>query len=155
MAPIEAEFREKKRRLTADIDRSFERAEKRQRAVASTIMMLSPAALFAQAATGLVGTGDSTRQDWTDRVRRRQIDLEEIVFRKTGRLAARNERGSASMTFGEGARANLSEVPAFAIPEEDWTITANRILLPTALLFLFCGVFVFAGLAAFHRYDVR
>jgi len=150
---IEDEFVDRQRRFLNEMDRNLERASQRQSVVANSIMAISPAALFAQLATTLSGTGDSDRQSWIEAVRTHQTRLNQFLFDDPGTLTVRN--GGSSMSMDRGVRVRLSEVPPFVPPVRSWTTTLSPVLLPAALLCVFWSLFVFAGLAAFYRYDVR
>ena len=150
---IELAFRNRQRRFFSEVDQNFERASKRQSLVANAIMAISPAALFAQLATSLAGTGDSDRQTWIDALRRQQSRLDQFLFDDPPRLSIRDEGGSMSMSRGTPRR--LVDAPLFVPPARNLQALVNPILLPAALLAVFWGLFVFAGLAAFYRYDVR
>ncbi len=150
---LEQAFRNRERRFFSELDENFERASRRQSTVANAIMAISPAALFAQLATGVAGTGDSDRQDWLVAVRRQQSRLNQFIFDDPRRLTIRDE--GASMSMSRGAPLRLSAAPSFAAPARDFASVISPNFLPAALLFVFWGVFVFVGLAAFYRYDVR
>ncbi len=154
IAEIEGQFLSRQRRFYSEMDQSLERASKRQSVVANTIMAISPAALFAQLATNLAGTGDYDRQTWMEAVRSHQSRLNQFLFDDPGTVSLRD--GSSTMSMDRGKRrARLSDVPPFVPPVRNLAARVSPILLPAALLFAFWGLFVFAGLAAFYRYDVR
>ncbi len=150
---IDRECLSRQKRFFNEIDLNFERASRRQSVVANAIMAISPASLFAQLATGLAGTGDSDRQNWIEAVRRQQSRLDQFIFNDPRRLTVRD--GGSSMSMSQGAPLTLADAPPFAAPARDFASSVNPILLPASLLFVFWGVFVFVGLAAFYRYDVR
>jgi ABC-type transport system involved in multi-copper enzyme maturation permease subunit len=151
---IEVEYTGRQRRFFNQIDQSFERGSKRQSVVASAIMAISPAALFAQLATTLAGTGDLDRESWIEAVRRQQSRLNQFVFDNPSTLNVRDEVSTMSMDRGT-TPARLSDVPPFVPPVRNLGSTLDAILFPAALLCVFWGLFVLVGLAAFYRYDVR
>ena len=57
--------------------------------------------------------------------------------------------------MSRGAPRRMVDAPLFVPPARNLQALVNPILLPAALLAVFWGLFVFAGLAAFYRYDVR
>jgi len=150
---IEQAFLNRQRRFFSEVEQNFERASKRQSAVANAMMAISPAALFAQLATNVAATGDSDRQSWIEAVRRQQSRLDQFIFDDPHELRIQDGSGSTSMS--RGAPLRLSDVPPFVPPVRNFRTVAGPILLPATLLFVFWGLFVFAGLAAFYRYDVR
>ncbi len=150
---IEGDFLKRRRRLLGEVDQRFQRANRRQTLLANAIMLASPAALFAHAATSLAGTGDPEREAWLAAVNQHQTTLTQVVFENDARVSARSQGGSMSFTRREPPK--LSDVPAFVPPNRNLRATLGETVLPAAILFLFWGVFVFAGLAAFYRYDVR
>ncbi len=150
---IDQAFLNRQRRFFNELDQSFERAGERQSAVANGIMAVSPAALFAQLATGLAGTGDPDRQNWIVAVRRQQNRLDQFIFDNPRTLSVRD--GGSSMSMSRGTPLKMADVPPFVPPARSFETTVNPILLPAALLCVLWGLFVFAGLAAFYRYDVR
>lgn len=151
---IERAFLNRQRRFCSQIDQSFERASERQSLVANAIMAVSPAALFAQLATGLAGTGDSDRKSWIEAVRRQQGRLNQFIFDDPLDLTIR-DGSNGSMTLRRRTALKMAAVPPFVAPVRDLETITSRILLPAAFLFVCWGLFVFAGLTAFYRYDVR
>ncbi len=150
---LERTFRNRQRRFFGEVDQSFERASERQSLVANAIMAVSPAALFAQLATGLASTGDFDRQTWMEALRRQQTRLDQFIFDDPHRLSFRDD--GSSMSMSRGAPLKLSDAPPFLAPVRNLATMISPILLPATLLCVFWGLFVFAGLAAFYRYDVR
>ncbi|MFB3903443.1 MAG: ABC transporter permease [Acidobacteriota bacterium] len=150
---IQRAFLNRQRRFFSELDQSFERASQRQSVVANAIMGVSPAALFAQLATSLAGTGDSDRRTWIDALRRQQGRLNQFLFDDPHRLSMRDEGSTVSMS--RGAPLLLSDAPPFVPPTRNFGAAVSAVLLPAALLCVFWVSFVLAGLAAFYRYDVR
>ena len=150
---LEQAYKYRQRRFFTEVDQSFERASKRQSLVANGIMAVSPAALFAQLATGLAGTGDSDRQNWIEALRRQQSRLDQFIFDDPHRLSVRD--GGSSMSMSRGAPIKMADAPPFQPPARNLETVGDPILLPAAFLCVFWGLFVVAGLAAFYRYDVR
>ncbi len=155
VAPVLARFTRKRRNLVDNLERDWERQEERQKKVASTLMTLSPAAAFADAAAELSGTGDAQHRAWVGAVRRQQSALNSKLFDDPVFLTFLSPSGSAELSFSRRDRSVVSQLPVFVPPRRDALAALQRALPALGLLILYSGAFVIGSFVAFSRYDVR
>lgn len=154
VGPILIDYLNERRRLVGEIEEEMERRAEWQGVVARTIMAVSPAAAFANAATNAGGTGDADRLAWLAAVRQHQTRLNEALFEDPPYFRFQN--GPATI---DGQLRNpppsIHDLPAFAPPRRDASAALGRALPGLGLLIFFTSFFVAASFIAFARYDVR
>jgi ABC-2 type transport system permease protein len=160
--PIEEGLFRRKRTALATIDDAHDRAAYRQRAMASAIGHISPAATFAALAADLAGTGPRTTDRWYAQVRAHQQALEHAAFDRVFGVelfAPRLDR--LRITWGPDPRdpadtpPSYADLPTFAYAPEP-TSDALRTTLPGFLyLAALTALLLGAAIASFSRYEVQ
>jgi ABC-2 type transport system permease protein len=151
--PVLLDYTNRRRRSLDELDRDADRRGNRQNEVAKGIMMLSPAAAFANAAADLTGTGDTCRASWASAIQRHEAELDNILFANPPMLTIRSRVGMAMMP--RRTPPSVAEMPAFAAPRSDAATAINGALPSLGLLGLYAGLFTLIAFVAFSRYDVR
>jgi len=155
LGPLVPEFVSKRRRILEELDRDAGRREEHQRAVAHSLLALSPAAAFTQAAADLAATGDAQYSAWLEAVRREQSLLNRALFDDPVYFEVVAPDKSVGMSFTRRDSPSLSQLPAFVPPRQDALAALARALPMMSLLVVYAGVFIVGGFIAFARYDVR
>lgn len=153
IAPIVAKYLNKRRELIDQVEREVERRADKQNRIAGVLMAISPAVVFANAATDLAGTGDGHHAAWVDAVRRYQARLNSLLFENPPTVVIRNKY--AAIATDRRKPPSIADLPAFAPPRGDAVATAARSLPALGLLVLYAGLFITGSFIAFSRYDVR
>jgi ABC-type transport system involved in multi-copper enzyme maturation permease subunit len=153
VVPVLIDYVNKRRQLMSELDRDAERRQDLQNSLTRTIMAVSPAAAFANAATELAGTGDEQRAAWFGAAYRQQSNLDTALFEDPPAFVISNK--GASFVATRRKLPLVSELPKFTPPRRDYSAVINRSLPSLALLIGAVAVFVLAGFLAFSRYDVR
>ncbi|HYK90099.1 MAG TPA: ABC transporter permease [Acidobacteriota bacterium] len=153
IAPVLVEYINRRRRGIDELDRDAARRASRQNGIAHAIMILSPAALFANAASDLSGTGDMERLYWYQAIQRHEAELDQVLFEDPPVITFRSRFGSVTVT--RRMPPTISDLPVFVPPRTD-TATAMDAALPSlGLLGTYAGLFTLGAFYAFSRYDVR
>lgn len=153
IGPILLEYLNRRRRNLDGLDRDADRRATRQNTVANGIMILSPAAAFANAAANLAGTGDTCRVSWAAAIQRHETELNSLLFENPPMITFRSRVGST--TIPRRTPPSLAGLPAFAAPRSDAATAINGALPSLGLLGLYAGLFTLIAFVAFSRYDVR
>lgn len=153
IVPIEVDYLNKRRQLFNEIDRDAERRESRQNSLARALMFISPAAVFAESAADLAGTGDAQRASWVQAVRQYKGGLDSALFENPPVVTLINGRTTLAVEIHKPPA--LADLPVFSPPRRDAAATFAQALPALGMLVLFSGIFIAGSLIAFSRYDVR
>lgn len=142
-----------RRRLIGGLEQDAERRAERQNRISRWIMVGSPAAVFANAATELVGTGDADYAAWLRSVREQQSRLNDALFDDPPVVFIRN--GGATYSAQRKDSPAAHDLPAFSPPRKKAVDQLRRALPSLFILLFYTALLIVSGFTVFLRYDVR
>lgn len=151
--PVVLNMIERRNEAFEQISSLRRRALRGERRVVRMAVGLSPAALAAEIAANLAGTGDGAHQDWLDAIEDHRKALNEVLFDDPPQ--AKVSLLKATMWPILRRPPSFEDIPSFNPPKQGPLVTMRRNLWAVALLGLYSLAVLAAVFVAFARSDIR